>query len=237
MRIDTSVIKRQPVLAQQVADFLIKEINSGNFSPNETFPSENKLAEMLNVSRTVIREALARMKHDGLLETVKGGRTKVATDPSGHVFRLDPKTYEDSNFLVHMYELRTIIEPEAAALAAARANKRTLATIEKRYDELETALKNSKDGTEESLAFHKAVMDASNNTQIAALVGWVDKKIWSFVRSNNFEHNAIMISEVQHEHKAIIETIVNGDSARARQLSRQHVIDAARRHGLKIRLP
>lgn len=237
MQIDTSAIKRQPVLAQQVADYLIKEINSGNFKPNETLPPENKLAEMLNVSRTVIREALAKMKHDGLLETVKGGRTKVTSDPSGHVYRLDPETYEDRDFLIHLYELRAIIESEAAALAAARANKKALATIKKRFGELEAALKNSEDGTEESLAFHKAIMDASNNDQIANLVIWVDTKIWSFVRSSNLEHNSAMISEIQHEHKAILKAIEDRDPAKARRLSRQHVIGAAQRHGLKISLP
>lgn len=237
MKIDTSAIKRQPVLAQQVADYLIKEINSGNFKPNETLPPENKLAEMLKVSRTVIREALAKMKHDGLLETVKGGRTKVTSDPSGHVYRLDPQAYEDSDFLVHLYELRTIIESEAAAMAAARASKKALATIKKRFSELETTLKNSGDSTQASLAFHKAIMDASSNSQIANLVIWIDTKIWSFVRSNNLEQDEAMLSEIQHEHQAILKAIEDRNHVKARRLSRQHVIDAARRHGLNISLP
>ena len=185
----------------------------------------------------IIPELLAKMKHDGLLETVKGGRTKVTSDPSGHVYRLDPQAYEDSNFLVHLYELRTIIESEAAAMAAARASKKNLATIKKRFSQLETTLKNSGDSTEASLAFHKAIMDASNNSQIANLVIWIDTKIWSFVRTNNLEHDTAMLSKIQHEHQAILKAIEDGNPVKARRLSRQHVIDAARRHGLKISLP
>jgi len=235
--IDNSKIKRQPVLAQQIADLLTKAISTGDFKPNEILPSENELSKMLSVSRTVLREALARMKQDGLLETVKGGRTKVSSDPSGLAFRLDADAHQDENFLIHLYELRAIIEPEAAALAAMRACDEDIARIKNRFESLEKALKDSNDGTEESLAFHEAVMVASGNNHIARFVGWVDKKIWSFVRNGDFEHNAIMISEVQHEHKEIILAIENRNPEKAKKMARQHVIDAARRNGLKLILP
>ena len=235
--IDNSKIKRQPALAEQIAALLIKAIDNGDFKPNEILPSENELSKMLNVSRTVLREAMARMKQDGLLESVKGGRTQVSSDPAGLAFRLDADAHQDENYLIHLYELRAIVEPEAAAMAAFRANDKDIVRINNKFELLERALENSDDGTEESLAFHKAVMVASGNNHIARFAGWVDKKIWSFVRNGDFDHNAKMISEVQHEHKDIILAIENRKPRKAKKLARQHVIDAARRNGLKLTLP
>ncbi len=229
-----NVIKREPALAEQVADILAQAITSGEFAPGAVFPSEAELAKQLDVSRTVVREAMARMKHDGLLETRKGGRTKVSQDTSGLVFRLDADAHQDRAFLDHLYELRAIIEPEAAALAAARATKDTLSLIRKRYEALKKTLESGGEGTDESLAFHKAVIDASGNPHLASLINWVEKKLWSFIRNNDLEHSAKMILEAQVEHEAIVKAIENRDIGEARRLARKHVSGAARRHGLEI---
>lgn len=231
------IIRREPSLAQQIVDFITEAIRKGGFAPGEILPSEGELAKQMDVSRTVVREALARMKHEGLLESRKGGRTRVANDLSGSVFRLYANAHKDQNFLVHLYELRAIIESEASALAAVRATEKNLALIRKKYEGLKNALASGRDGTDESQAFHKALIDASGNPHLANFVGWVGKKIWSFRRNNDLEHDVEMMSMVQREHEAIIEAIMNRDAAKSREVARQHVIHAARRHGLDIHLP
>ena len=232
-----AVIRREPSLAQQVANFLTEQIYSGVFAPGEMLPSEAQLAKQLNVSPTVIREALAPMKHEGLLESRKGGRSRVARDFSGLVFRLDVDDRQDPNFLAHLYELRAIIEPEAAALAAVRATEEALAIIRERYEALKRALEEGREGTDESHAFHKAILDASGNPHLAKFLSWVGKKIWSFIQNNDLDYRSEMISTAQREHEAIIEAIMNRDHVKARELARRHVLNAARRHGLDIQLP
>jgi len=69
--------KRAPKLSEQVADYLIMEIKRGSFKPGDNLPSEAILAKQLNVSRTVIREAFARLKYDGLLDSKQGSGAKV----------------------------------------------------------------------------------------------------------------------------------------------------------------
>jgi len=235
--IHQSIIKRVPALAQQVADFLTEAIHNGAFTPGEILPSETELAKQMDVSRTVVREAQARMKNEGLLESCKGGRTMVAKDLSGLVFRLGANAYRDQNFLGYLYELRAIIEPEAAALAAVRAKKENLALILEKYEKMKNALASGRDGTDESQDFHKVLIDASGNPHLANFVGWVGKKIWSFRQNNSLEHNVEMLSAAQQEHEAIIEAILNREAAKAKEVARQHVINAARRHGLEIHLP
>jgi DNA-binding FadR family transcriptional regulator len=227
-----SVIRRQPSLAQQVVDYLHKEIERGSLPPGEKLPSEAELAEIFQVSRTVIREALSRLKHDGILEARKGSRTHVSKDVHGKVFRIEPRDLNDQDYLSYLYELRIMIEPEASALAAIRSSTKDKKNIMKKFELLEEALKTGKDVTEKSKNFHLSVLEASGNPYLSKFISWIDNKIWSFVRISDLRHDTEMILEVQHEHFQIYNAIKNGDHRIARDVSRKHVLDAARRHGV-----
>jgi GntR family transcriptional repressor for pyruvate dehydrogenase complex len=233
---DEPTIKRQPALAQQVADFLKKEIEKGAFKPGDPFPTEAALANRLEVSRTVVREAIARLKNEGLLESQKSGRTKLAKDPKGLLFRFEVGDQHKEIFLEQLYELRAIIEPEAAALAAFRATPEQMQTIKERLHGIKQALANGGSGTEESLAFHKAVIDASGNPFLAQFVSWVDKKLWSFSRTEDPDQNGETLYPVHEEHEAIIQAIEERNANRAREIARNHVFKAAKRHGLHINI-
>ncbi len=230
------IIKRQASLAQQVADFLTEEINRGAFEPGGMFPTEAELAARLDVSRTVVREAIARLKHEGLIETRRGGRSKLAKDPSGLVFRLDMGDQQETA-LEKLYELRAIIEPEAAAIAAARAKPKEIQVLKTRLHEIRKALADGKDGTEESLRFHGAIIDASGNPHLAKFVSWVDKKLWSFTGIKNLYKNGEMLTGVHGEHEEIVKAIEERNPKKARKIARKHVIKAARRHNLHIDIP
>ena len=108
---------RAPKLSNQVASFLMGEIRTGRIKPGDKLPSENKLAETIGVSRTIIREALVRLEHDGLLESRVGSRTKVADPIKRTAFRIEDSTKLSETDIKHIYELRAILET-AAALAA-----------------------------------------------------------------------------------------------------------------------
>lgn len=231
------IIQRQPALAEQVAELLTRKIAEGEFSPGQTFPSESELCKQLSVSRSVVREALSRMKHDGLLESKMGGRTRVALDPTGRTFRFDTNVENEQEFLRYLYEMRAIIEPEAAAIAAMRCQREMINEVKEKFEILKKALNNKKDATDESIEFHKTMIEASGNPHLAKFVSWVEKKLWSFTQSNNSEQNSKMIIEVQKEHEAIIQAIERRKPKDARILSRLHVIGAAQRHGIIIVLP
>lgn len=234
---DKSFIQRQPALSEQLYEHLSVLIQDGTYQPGEIFPSETELANSMDVSRPVVREALTRMKHDGLLESRKGGRTHVALDISGLSFRIDANAHEEEHYLAYLYEMRAIIEPEAASLAAMRATPQAIGNIKKRFQALEKALKEGKDGTDESLEFHKSVIDASGNPHLAKFINWVGKKVWAFIRSHDLDQNCRMLTRIQKEHGDIIEAIEKKDSPKARNVSRKHVLNAAKQQGIEIVLP
>ena len=230
------IIQRQVPLSEQVAEFLIKDIETGKMKPGAVLPTETELAIRLDVSRSVVREAIARLKHEGMIETQKGGRSRVARDPSGLVFRLNMKDQQETD-LEKLYELRAIIEPEAAAIAAVRATPQQLLVIKKRLHEIRLALSEGKDGTDESLNFHRAILDASGNPHLTQFVVWVDKKLWSFTQRKNMYKNGEMLNGVHNEHEEIVKAIEERNPKKARKIARKHVIEAARRHDLDINIP
>ena len=230
-------IHRQPALSKQVYDHLNDLIQDGSYRPGETLPSETELARTLDVSRPVVREALTRMKHDGLLLSRKGGRSVVANDTSGLAFRFDTGKDQDKQFLVHLYEMRAIIGPEAASLAAYRATPTALKQIRKKLQILNKAIDNGEEGTDESFDFHKSVLDASGNPQLAELAYWIGKKIWSFTLTYDTAKNGKMHDDVQKEHESLVEAIEKRDPQLARAVSRNHITQAAKRRGLSIVIP
>ncbi len=235
--LDGPIVRREPVLAQQVGDYLRTQIENGELAAGDKLPSELQLAELLEVSRTVIREALALLKHDGLIESIKGGRTRVAKDPHGWVFRLEKDDLEDQKYLTHLYEMRFIVEPEAAALTALRATKKKLARIKQTLADLNRVRDSGDDATNESLAFHEALMDGTGNPHFSNFVAWLGKKFFSCIKHHVIERNAQYISIIKNEHEAIMESILSRDHKKAREHTRYHILASARRHGIELDLP
>ena len=234
---DKTAISRQPALSSQIYDHLNKLIQDGVYSPGEMLPSETELAKAMEVSRPIVREALIRMKHDGLLLSRKGGRSIVALDTSGLAFRFETGKDEDKFFLAHLYELRAIIGPEAAGLAAQRSSPKDMQNIREKLRTLNHAIDQGGEGTEESFEFHKAILDASGNPQLAELAYWIGKKTWSFTLSYDIEKNGKMHNDVQKEHEALVEAIESRDPKIARRVSRYHIVQAAKRRGISISIP
>ena len=206
-------INRQPALARQIADILQKEISAGMYAPGDVFPSENELAIRLDVSRTVIREALAHLNFDGILESRQGGRTRVSADLSQRVFRLDEKGQEEIDWIGHLYELRLIVESEAAALAAKRATKKDFQKIKKSFRAFEEAIESGEDGYQESKEFHRSILEASGNPHLSKLVQWIDAKIWS--RPRDAKSNNRVAQRIHKEHMALIQAIHEMDVGKA----------------------
>lgn len=152
-----------------VVSTLAKQILAGEFQPGEKLPSEADLGEQLSVSRTALRESIRTLAGKGLIAS----RTRSGTvvQPSVQWNHLDPEllawreTLEpDFQFIRSLNEVRQVIEPAAAMLAAERATSQDLAAIESGYagmcaapvDDIESAVKADE-------AFHFAVLVASHN--------------------------------------------------------------------------
>jgi DNA-binding FadR family transcriptional regulator len=228
-------LKRAPKLSEQVAHFLISEINKGTLSPGEHLPSEAVLSKKFNVSRTVIREALSKLKHDGLLESSQGSKARVAENGANKVFRMEELESLNLEEMGYLYEFRSILESEASALAAKRRNAENIEELEMLLQKLETAVEKGMAGTDDNIKFHKTVVKASQNPYISEFMNFLSGKIYELVQSDRKHSEHIGLPrDVQQEHINIFNAIKEGDAPKARKATIIHLTNAAERRGVKI---
>src|SRR5690625_429909 len=159
-----------PTLADRITAMLTDQIRGGVYPVNARLPTEAFMTEEYGVSRTVIREAISRLKSQGLVETRQGSGTVVLAPSNYESFRLPDSTATHAQGVIHILELRQGIETEMAALAALNHTAKQLEKIRQalyRMDEVTTL---GADGVQEDLAFHMAIAKASNNPHFPALL-------------------------------------------------------------------
>lgn len=228
-------IRRAPKLSDQIVEFITAEIDAGTFRPGDHLPSEAELSAHFAVSRTVIREALGKLKYAGLLVSSQGSKTKVAEEGGQRFFRMDelePVNFEEVGYL---YEFRAILESEASSLAARRRDAENIQTLERLIENLNTASASGQDGTEENIEFHKEIVKASKNPFINGFMNFLSGKIYALVQDDrNYSNHPGLPQSVQQEHIEIFEAIKAGDPSRAKRTTLAHLKNAAKRRGLHI---
>ncbi len=133
-------ITRPKNLSSQIEEQLLSTINKGVFAAGELLPSENKLVEIFNVSRGVIREALLLLSAKGIIEIQKG-KGAIVLNPSIELL-LDPFSslvnYKCGNKgLKYVLETRIMIEPQIASQAAKLRKEENLIKLARCFDEME----------------------------------------------------------------------------------------------------
>jgi GntR family transcriptional regulator, transcriptional repressor for pyruvate dehydrogenase complex len=228
-------LKHSPLLSDQVAKFLISELESGKIMPGEIFPSEAKLADRFEVSRTVIREALSRLKCDGLLESKQGRRSIVKDTNSQRVFRLDRLEVSNLAEIGYLYEFRAILESEAGALAAKRRTQDDLERMSQNIDILNQAVRDGIDATAANVDFHMNIVEASKNPFLEDFMKFFIGKIWDLVQADRDQSSKKGLPpEVQQEHISIFKAISARDSDKARSAILTHLKNAAKRRNSTI---
>nr|WP_315465980.1 FadR/GntR family transcriptional regulator [uncultured Rhodoferax sp.] len=162
----------------QVVQELGRRVVGGHYPADKVLPNEELLCQELAVSRTALREAVKVLAAKGLLEARPRIGTRVRTKDQWNL--LDPDilawrcaTGVDADFLRHLTELREIVEPSAAALAATSRSPEQLEAIAQALHTMETA-SSIAEWVQADLAFHTAVLQATNNPllmPLAAIIG------------------------------------------------------------------
>lgn len=171
-------------LHDHVIQALGRRIVGGDLQPGELLPREDTLAEQMDVSRSVLREAVKVLAAKGLVES----RPKVGTrirDPrswhqlDGQVLAWRCASMPTDDFVQKLVEMREVIEPAAAALAARRCEVRQLETLDAAYASMAAAT-NLNAWTTADIAFHEAVLDATNNELMVSLFSVVETSLETF---------------------------------------------------------
>lgn len=217
-------------LAEQVSDLLEAEIRSGRLTAGEKLPTERLLASQMGVSRTVLREAVSRLKSAGLLESRQGSGVYVL-EPGFVPLQFDRTSSGTLQAVLQIIELRRGIESEAAGLAAQRRTQADLDAIRAAMREIVSAVERGGDGVREDVLFHRRIAQAADNPYMVHTLDYLAQFLYEATRCTR-AHEArskILAQDVIDEHQNIIVTIEAGDSAAAREAAARHMRNAAGR--------
>jgi len=162
----------------QVLEGLGSRIVRGELQPGQTLP-ETELCRDLGASRTVVREVLKTLSAKGLVDTRTRTGTRVLEATHWNLLDLDVLGWRYAamprvQFFRELFELRRMIEPNAAALAAERATAPDIKAIADAYADMQKAPHESQSAIDADLSFHRAVLSAAHNellTQMAGVIG------------------------------------------------------------------
>ena len=217
-------------LSKHVYETILTEIVRGVFAEGDRLPTESALAERFSVSRPVVREALAQLRDDGLIQVRRGSGSYVKQQPNSAVLQFAPLgSIAD---IQRCFEFRAAIEPAAAALAASRRSEAELETLKAALDALDAAVKSGDLGTEADFAFHRAVAEASGNPFFeTTLLSLEDATASAISVNRNLSLLAPheRLSLVQKEHERVFEEIEARNAKGAEDAMRAHIEGARQR--------
>jgi DNA-binding FadR family transcriptional regulator len=222
-----------PSLTERVADALRADILSGRHGAGEALPSEQAMADAFGVSRTVMREAISRLKAEGRVSTRQGLGVFVAAEQPPEAFQIDPASHADVAEVLLICELRMGFEAEAAALAARRRDAADLAEMDAAMEAIDAAIAAGDLAREvdADVRLHRAISTATHNAYYVSFFNSIDR----FLRENitaswrRFAEGPPAEAQAQAEHRTIRDAIADGDSEAARAAARLHVANNAER--------
>ncbi|MHA7774333.1 FadR/GntR family transcriptional regulator [Roseibium sp. M-1] len=222
----------QPVDHQKTANAVVEQIEDlilkGVLQSGERLPAERDLAEQLNVSRPVLRDALKLLEERQLIEARRGGGTFVA-DLIGPIFSeaIIQLIGRHPSAICDYFEFRRGIEGQTAAQAAMRAAPSDLA----RLAEIIRLMREAHDAEDLQaecrldVDFHHAVGEAAHNVVLLHTLRSCYRLLENGVFYNRARlyHHPNARSEVLKQHEAIADAIRHSDPTGARQASEEHI--------------
>ncbi|HEX6703140.1 MAG TPA: FadR/GntR family transcriptional regulator [Albitalea sp.] len=203
----------------QVVHELGRRIVGGSCPPGQALPNEEELCRELGVSRTALRESVKVLAAKGLVESRPRIGTRVRANEDWNM--LDPDvlawrcaTLPDARFVMQLNEMREIIEPASAALAARNRNQAQLRHIEDAYAAM-AAAENIDDWVSADLQFHIAILSATNNPLLRPLGAMIGTALESLLVLSARKAGDFKVA--LPEHAAVLEAIRRQDSDTAQQ--------------------
>ncbi|MGV3570396.1 MAG: FadR/GntR family transcriptional regulator [Ramlibacter sp.] len=218
-------------LSDRLAVRLAAQIEAGALGPGDRLPTEQQLATTHGVSRTVVREAMHQLKSRALVVARQGSGVFVAPTPVNQPLAFDPSVLESVEAVVHVIEVRRVLEGEIAALAAERATRAQIAELRRSLKAIDKAAALGRDGVAEDLAFHRAIGNCAGNPQFRLVLGFLEQYLregMRITRGNEARRHDFM-QAVQQEHREMVEAIAARDPAAARYHATRHILRGEQR--------
>ncbi len=190
----------------------------GDFAPESILPREAGLMERFGVSRTVLREALRTLTSKGLIESRPRIGTRVRPRDAWNLLDADmlewySRVASPVQFALKLQEMREMIEPYAAALAAANREEKSLATLAEAHRAM-AAARNVDEWVRADLRFHLGVLNACSNELLIPLGTLIERTLEAQLQLN--ARRAEVFNASLAEHSAVFAAIAAGDREAAR---------------------
>jgi GntR family transcriptional regulator, transcriptional repressor for pyruvate dehydrogenase complex len=216
-------VVRTSRLYEQIVQQIEESVLKGTLKPGDQLPAERELAQRLGVSRTAVREAVKTLREKGLVEAYSGRGTFI-TDGTSQAARqsfdlmIRVGQQEGSP---HLAELRLILEPGIAALAAARIQEPEIVAMREAVEVMDGAQRDPEAYIEADLDFHLALAEAAANPLILSLIDSIVGLLREQrMRIFNVEGGP---QRGQIHHKRILEAVERHDPEMARTAMRSHL--------------
>ncbi|ADN01578.1 FadR/GntR family transcriptional regulator [Spirochaeta thermophila] len=214
-------------LSREIADHIKDLIRRKKLNPGEKLPNEIELAQLFGVSRPTIREAIKTLVSQNIIEIVRGKGTYVSRTPGLQEDPLGLEFLMDENLQLALIEVRLIVEPPVAKLAAERRTPEDIARIEEILARMEQEIRDGQIGLVPEMEFHRSLAEATRNPVIMRLVPLITdaiRKIYGEAPRTLEEHR-----EALEEHRDILSHIREGHGEKAGQAMKHHLEKSYRR--------
>lgn len=221
---------RPSTYADQVYGKILSNIMSGTFVNGARLPSEKALGESFGVSRPVVREALARLQRDGLIESRRGSGSFVRSTPPEDLSLVTDLT-QIARYQ-RFQEFRLVVEGAAAGLAAERRTEADMTRIQGAHDRFVAEVEVGQFLWQSDRALHLAIAEAAGNEFFPRSLDGPESRLSDFMTislmltsSRSHQRGKLVIQE----HANIVEAIRSRDAASAKIAMANHIVQARRR--------
>jgi GntR family transcriptional repressor for pyruvate dehydrogenase complex len=224
-----------PSVSNSAAQTLQRRILDGQYGAGSALPPQRELADSLGISRASLREAISMLEALGLLRSFPGKGVFVTTgqQPAARELPAGPNAMPPDA----IFQMRFVIEPANAALAARRYGADDFSELRASMDEMKVAL-----GTNDLVAaadcdlrFHLALAALSGNPALAAIAQQFQSQLAYSLRLPFADRSHLW--KPADEHASILAAVFSGDAAAACRAMQQHLVSAAGRVGIRFAQP
>lgn len=211
-------------LYERIVSQIEQRIEAGTLKVGDQLPSEHELAEQFAVSRTAVREAIKALRQKGLVE-IRPGRGTFITNATMDTIRNSLGMlvkFGGKNGSMNLVEVREIMEPEIAALAATRITDEYVTAMREAVKTMETALDNVDVFVEADLDFHLALAEGTQNPFIPILMDSIIDLLREQRKRIGLTKGGLQRGQVHH--KKILDAVTRRDSKAARQAMQDHLL-------------
>lgn len=214
-------------ITDQVIEYLKNNIENGNWKLGEKIPSENKLTEILGVSRSSIRVAIQQFIALGALESIQGLGTFVTHNKiDNYSNNSNNITFADCEDINKVLEFRRILEPESCYLAANNASEDTIQQLKHYLEVMSQSIGFTESFVKADMLFHEEICKATKNQLIEKSL----REVFDKTAKNHNQMNEIFgYKDGIYFHTQILKAIEEKDAKLARSLMKDHLEQAIKR--------